>query len=154
MKKIRYIVLSGIALVALYGFTLVNTSNPEKDKLLIEIMAYVLERGHYDPVTIDDSFSENVFMNYLEIMDGQHRFYIQADVNNFNQFKTKIDRLAASENAFDLLLKESDNSKSKALKSLEDKYGIYNGIRLSCLPSFETLNKTVIPVYMIMALET
>jgi carboxyl-terminal processing protease len=91
MKKIKYLVLSGIALVALYGFTLVNTSSPEKDKLLIEIMAYVLERGHYDPETIDDSFSENVFMNYLESMDGQHRFYIQADVNNFNQFKTKID---------------------------------------------------------------
>ena len=44
MKKIKYLVLSGIALVALYGFTLVNTSSPEKDKLLIEIMAYVLER--------------------------------------------------------------------------------------------------------------
>lgn len=91
MKKIRYIVLSGIALAALYGFTLANTSSPEKDKLLIEIMAYVLERGHYDPETIDDTFSENVFMNYLESMDGQHRFYIQADVNNFNQFKTKLD---------------------------------------------------------------
>jgi len=91
MKKIRYIVLSGIALAVLYGFTLANTSSPEKDKLLIEIMAYVLERGHYDPETIDDTFSENVFMNYLESMDGQHRFYIQADVNNFNQFKTKLD---------------------------------------------------------------
>ena len=91
MKKIRYIVLSGIALAVLYGFTLANTSSPEKDKLLIEIMAYVLERGHYDPETIDDAFSENVFMNYLESMDGQHRFYIQADVNNFNQFKTKLD---------------------------------------------------------------
>jgi len=37
------------------------------------------------------TFSENIFMNYLESMDGQHRFYIQADVNNFNQFKTKLD---------------------------------------------------------------
>ena len=91
MKKIRYIVLSGIALAVLYGFTLANTSSPEKDKLLIEIMAYVLERGHYDPETIDDTFSENIFMNYLESMDGQHRFYIQADVNNFNQFKTELD---------------------------------------------------------------
>ena len=91
MRKTKYIVLSGIVLVALCSFTLVNTSTPEKDKLLIEIMAYVIERGHYDPETIDDSFSENVFMNYLESMDGQHRFYIQADVNNFNQFKTKID---------------------------------------------------------------
>ena len=68
MKKIRYIVLSGIALAVLYGFTLANTSSPEKDKLLIEIMAYVLERGHYDPETIDDTFSENIFMNYHKFL--------------------------------------------------------------------------------------
>ncbi len=54
-------------------------------------MSYVLERGHYDPETINDSFSENVFMNYLESMDGQHRFYIQTDIDNLNQFKTKLD---------------------------------------------------------------
>ena len=69
MKKIKYIVLGGIVFGVLYGFTLVKTTNPEKDKLLLEIMAYVLERGHYDPETIDDSFSENVFMNYIESMD-------------------------------------------------------------------------------------
>ncbi|MBA22675.1 MAG: tail-specific protease [Flavobacteriales bacterium] len=92
MKKTRILILSGIALSLIYGFSFFNlTTNPEKDKILIEIMSYVLERGHYDPETINDSFSENVFMNYLESMDGQHRFYIQADLDNLSQFKTKLD---------------------------------------------------------------
>ncbi|MGB2342425.1 MAG: carboxy terminal-processing peptidase [Flavobacteriaceae bacterium] len=92
MKKTRILILSGIVLSLIYGFSFFNLrTNPEKDKLLIEIMSYVLERGHYDPETINDSFSENVFMNYLESMDGQHRFYIQTDIDNLNQFKTKLD---------------------------------------------------------------
>ena len=92
MKKTRILIFSGIVLSLIYGFSFFNLrTNPEKDKLLIEIMSYVLERGHYNPETINDSFSENVFMNYLESMDGQHRFYIQTDIDNLNQFKTKLD---------------------------------------------------------------
>ena len=46
--------------------------DPNKDKLLLEIISYVLDRGHYDPKDINDDFSENVFMSYLESLDGQH----------------------------------------------------------------------------------
>ena len=53
-----------------------------------------------------------------------------------------------------LLLRDADNTKSKALKSLESKYGIYNGLRLSSLTSFEESNKSIMPVYMTIALET
>ena len=53
-----------------------------------------------------------------------------------------------------LLLKDADNTKSKALRSLESKYGIYNGLRLSSLTSFEESNRSIIPVYMTIALET
>jgi carboxyl-terminal processing protease len=92
MKKTKIFILSGLTLSLIYGFSFFNSSiNPDKDKLLIEIMSYVLERGHYDPEVINDSFSENVFMNYLESIDGQHRFYIQTDIDNLNQFKTKLD---------------------------------------------------------------
>lgn len=92
MKKIKFLLIATILTGIFYGFTLSNSIiNPEKDKLLLEVLAYVLERGHYDPETIDDAFSESVFMNYIESMDGQHRFFIQADLNNFNQYKTKLD---------------------------------------------------------------
>tara|TARA_B110000858_G_scaffold64558_1_gene74782 strand:- start:1200 stop:3329 length:2130 start_codon:yes stop_codon:yes gene_type:complete len=92
MKKIKFLLIATILTGIFYGFTLSSSIiNPEKDKLLLEVLAYVLERGHYDPETIDDAFSESVFMNYIESMDGQHRFFIQADLNNFNQYKTKLD---------------------------------------------------------------
>ena len=61
MKKTKIFILSGLTLSLIYGFSFFNSSiNPDKDKLLIEIMSYVLERGHYDPEVINDSFSENV----------------------------------------------------------------------------------------------
>tara|TARA_B110000093_G_scaffold49686_1_gene53151 strand:- start:144 stop:2273 length:2130 start_codon:yes stop_codon:yes gene_type:complete len=92
MKKIKFLLIATILTGIFYGFTLSSSIiNPEKDKLLLEVLAYVLERGHYDPETIDDAFSESVFMNYIESMDGQHRFFIEADLNNFNQYKTKLD---------------------------------------------------------------
>ena len=50
----------------IYGVAL-KDQDPNKDKLLVEIISYVIKRGHYDPREINDSFSENVFMNYLEI---------------------------------------------------------------------------------------
>lgn len=65
--------------------------NPEKDKLLIEVIAYVIQRGHYDPKDINDAFSEHLFNNYIEGIDGQHRFFLQSDINNFRRYKNEID---------------------------------------------------------------
>ena len=59
--------------------------------MLIEIISYVLTRGHYSPSQLDDTFSENVFMNYIEALDGRHRFFLQADINNFTTYKYKLD---------------------------------------------------------------
>ncbi|MDA8947723.1 carboxy terminal-processing peptidase [Flavobacteriaceae bacterium] len=80
------ILVSGL----LFGFKLKN-EDPNKDKLLLEIISYVLERGHYSPKQIDDAFSENVYMDYLDNLDGQHRFFLQSDINSFESFKYKID---------------------------------------------------------------
>ncbi len=73
-----------------FGYTLKN-DDPNKDKLLLEIISYVLNRGHYDPKDLNDSFSENVFKNYLENLDGQHRFFIKSDIKSFESYRFKID---------------------------------------------------------------
>jgi carboxyl-terminal processing protease len=80
------ILVSGL----LFGFSLKN-EDPNKDKLLLEIISYVLERGHYSPKEINDAFSENVYMEYLNNLDGQHRFFLQSDIKSFESFKYKID---------------------------------------------------------------
>ena len=74
----------------IFGFS-PEEQDPNKDKLLIEIISYVINRGHYDPREINDSFSENAFMNYLESLDGQHRFFLQSDIRTFESFRFKID---------------------------------------------------------------
>ena len=66
-------------------------SNPEKDKLLIEVVTYVLQRGHFSPKDINDSFSKQVFENYIDGIDGQHRFFLQSDINNFKRYENDLD---------------------------------------------------------------
>ena len=86
MKKI---VLLGALLTIGLGLVAFKKSitNPSKDKLLIEIVSYVLSRGHFSPTQIDDAFSENVYTNYLNGLDGCYQFFIQADINNFNTYR-------------------------------------------------------------------
>ena len=83
---LSFILLSGFV----YGITL-KKENPNKDKLLLEIISYVLDRGHFDPKDINDEFSENVYMSYLENIDGQHRFFLKSDINTFNSYRYLID---------------------------------------------------------------
>ena len=81
-----FLLVSGL----IFGITH-KEQDPNKDKLLLEIISYVLDRGHYDPKDINDDFSENVFMSYLENLDGQHRFFLQQDINSFNAYKFRLD---------------------------------------------------------------
>jgi carboxyl-terminal processing protease len=39
--------------------------NPDKDKLLLELLTFVLEKGHYSPATIDDTFSKGLYKDYV-----------------------------------------------------------------------------------------
>ena len=81
----------GIAVLMLTGSTSIYSDNPDKDKLLIEVITYVMQRGHYNPKDIDDTFSEHVFNKFIQGIDGQHRFFLQSDINNFKRYKDEID---------------------------------------------------------------
>ena len=90
MRLLRLFVV-GFCLILLTGSSSIFAENPEKDKLLIEVITYVMQRGHYDPKEINDEFSEHVFNNYIEGIDGQHRFFLQSDINNFRRYINEID---------------------------------------------------------------
>lgn len=68
-----------------------NFNNPSKDKLLIEIVSYVLNKGHYSPSLINNQFSEEVHKNFLNGVDSRHLFFIQSDIDFFDSFKFEID---------------------------------------------------------------
>ena len=88
--------LSGLFVVSMFAMVLIGSSsfggeNPDKDKLLIEVISYVMQKGHYNPKDIDNSFSEHVFDNFIQGIDGQHRFFLQSDINNLKRFRYEID---------------------------------------------------------------
>lgn len=87
--KILAVVL--LMAAAACSFTTKTFSDPNKDKLLIDLITYVLNQGHYDAKDINDSFSEKVYDNYLENLDGAKRFFYKKDVEEFSAYRDKID---------------------------------------------------------------
>ena len=92
MKR-NYKVLSLLLLLAFAScsFTSNKFSNPDKDKLLIQIITFVIEQGHFDPIAMDDSFSEELFSDFVEVMDPVKRYFYQSDYKDFEKYKLTID---------------------------------------------------------------
>ncbi|MEW5676907.1 carboxy terminal-processing peptidase [Flavobacterium enshiense] len=92
MKRNYKIVLLITALSAiLWSFMPNKKEDPEKDKLLLELLTFVLEKGHYDPVAMDDAFSKSVFKEYINSIDPSKRFFVQSDIEEFKKYETQID---------------------------------------------------------------
>jgi carboxyl-terminal processing protease len=93
-RNYKAILLLVLAAVALVGFAKVKSNsfeNPDKDKLLIELITYVLEQGHYDPKDMNDSFSENVYHDYLNALDPLKRMFKASDIEEFAAYTYLID---------------------------------------------------------------
>ena len=73
------------------SFTTKTFSDPNKDKLLIQVITYVLERGHFDPKDMDDAFSAEVYSDYLDQLDPLKQYFYQSDIKEFEKYKTQID---------------------------------------------------------------
>lgn len=93
MKRNYKVVLIVLALaVGLWSFIPKgNKNDPEKDKLLLELLAYVLEKGHYSPLKFDDNLSKGVYKDYIDALDPSKRFFLQSDIDEFSKYELKID---------------------------------------------------------------
>jgi carboxyl-terminal processing protease len=93
MKRNYKILILVVALsAALWSFVPREVKNdPEKDRLLLELLTFVIEKGHYDPAKIDDTFSKGVYKSYIEALDPSKRFFLQSDIDEFSKYETQID---------------------------------------------------------------
>ena len=89
--KYRYLFL--IIPLIFIGFTFSDKkfSDPSKDRLLIEIVKYVVEKGHYNKIEINDDVSEKIFSSLINQFDSQKRFFLKSDIKNFEKYKYKLD---------------------------------------------------------------
>ena len=114
----RFLVLALLLALASCSFTTKTFENDDKDKLLIQLISYVLEQGHFDPKEVNDEFSEGVFESYLNQLDPFKRYFYASDIEEFAAYKNNIDDQIKSQNidffnlTHDRLLKRMEESKS------------------------------------------
>ncbi len=104
-------VISGIiSLVIYFEVSNVNFSSdePNKDRLLVDLVSYVLDKLHYDPQIINDDFSIKVYDDFIDSVDSQKRFLLKSDLELFSQFRLSIDdQINSSDIAFFNLVYET-----------------------------------------------
>jgi len=74
-----------------FGVNSKKETDPEKDKLLLELLTFVIKKAHYNPTEIDDNFSKGVYKEYIAALDPSKRFFLQSDINEFSQFELELD---------------------------------------------------------------
>lgn len=100
-----------------------TSNDPEKDKLLIELLTFVLEKGHYSPATMDDEFSKGVYKDYIEALDPSKRFFLQSDIDEFSKYELELD--------YQILNKDLtffDLTYTRLMQRMEESKSIYKSI--------------------------
>ena len=126
MKRNYKILLAIVLLSAtLFAFNLKSRvdSNQDKDKLLLELLTFVLEKGHYSPASIDDDFSKGVYKDYVQALDPSKRFFLQSDIDEFSKFETELDDQLINKD-----LTFFNLSYDRLMKRMEESKKIYEGI--------------------------
>ena len=118
-RNYKVLLLVVLLAVALWSFIpRAPKSDPEKDKMLIELLTFVIERGHYNPAAIDDEFSKGVYKEYIAALDPSKRFFLQADIDEFAPYETQIDDQIRNKDlrfftlTYERLMQRIDESKS------------------------------------------
>ena len=125
MKRNYKVILLITALSAVLWSFIPNEKkgDPEKDKILLDLLTMVLEKAHYSPVAIDDDFSKKVYAKYLEGIDPTKRFFLQSDIDEFKKYETSIDDMILNR---DLSFFELTNS--RLLQRMDESQDIYKAI--------------------------
>ena len=88
--RIFGLIVSGIISLVIY-FEVSNfkfsSDEPNKDRLLVDLVSYVLDKLHYNPRIINDDFSLKVFDDFIDAVDSQKRFFLESDMQILSDYK-------------------------------------------------------------------
>ena len=87
----KFLLLAFLIAFASCSFTNKKFEDPDKDKLLIQLITYVLDQGHFNPQDLNDDFSASVFEGYLNQLDPFKRYFYASDIEEFEAYKTQLD---------------------------------------------------------------
>jgi len=92
MKRNFNILLLAIFIaIASCSFTTKTFENPNKDKLLMQLISYLLEQGHFQPKVFNDEFSLEVYKRFLNRIDPYKHYFYKSDIEIFKQYEQQLD---------------------------------------------------------------
>ena len=92
MKRNFNILLLAIFIaIASCSFTTETFENPNKDKLLMQLISYLLEQGHFQPKDFNDEFSLEVYKRFLNRVDPYRHYFYKSDIELFKQYERELD---------------------------------------------------------------
>ena len=107
-RNYKVLLVVGIVVAGLWSFIpSKKVTGDDKDKMLIELLSFVLEKGHFSPIELNDEFSKKAYASYIESLDPTKRFFIQSDISEFQNYELAIDDMIRSKDLsfFDLTYK-------------------------------------------------
>ena len=90
-RNYKFLALGLVFAIASCSFTTKDFENDNKDKLLIDLISYVLGKTHFDAKDMNDDFSKSVFHDYINAVDPLKRYFLASDIEEFRQYENLID---------------------------------------------------------------
>jgi len=90
-KNFKIFFLTVFVAAASCSFTTKEFNDPDKDKLLLDLISYVLQKGHYDSKDINDAFSAEIYKDFINSLDPLKRYFLISDIEEFSKYETEID---------------------------------------------------------------
>ena len=131
----RQILILGVALLLQFAATLLQaeTATPIPDPVVLEssprhyqiaqLVTKLSERAHYTKTRIDNDLSVILLDNYLEGLDSNRSFFLQADIDNFQRYRYSYDNALRSgemEPVFDIFKVYRERAKENYEYEYED----------------------------------
>ena len=127
-RNFNIFLLSILVAFSSCSFTSKSFDDPDKDKLLMQLVTYLLEQGHFQPKDINDDFSEGVYTSFLTQIDQFKNYFYQSDIDDFQRFETQLDDQILKHDVsffnlvYERLLKRIEASKGFYSKVLEQPF--------------------------------
>lgn len=90
-KNFKVLLLAVFVAAASCSFTTKTIDDPEKDKVLVELITYVLEKTHFANKDFDDAFSSSVYTKFVNDVDPLKRYFLASDIEEFSKYEFLID---------------------------------------------------------------
>ena len=122
-RNLKILFLAVFVGAASCSFTTKEFDDPDKDKLLLDLISYVLQKGHYDSKDINDAFSAELYKDFINSLDPLKRYFLASDIEEFSKYETEIDDQIKNKELtfFDLVYNRFN-------KRMEETKGMYDAI--------------------------